>query len=129
MGSKTSLEKADYYTQKGGDICRTMAFGGLAFIWLLHLSIVGKENSLIGSTIPSELKLPAFLLIICLTIDALQYLSGAILWGIQGFKNPKSDSASHKIINFLLLSAVCLKLLAMGFAYIFLAFATKSLWW
>jgi len=129
MSSKTTIQKADYYTQKGGDICRTMAFGGLAFIWLLHLSVVGKSANLVDSTINGDLKLPAFLLLICLTIDAFQYLLGAILWGTQALKNSSANSADYRKTNQLLLVTVCSKLFFMVLGYVLLAIATKNLWW
>lgn len=63
----------DYVSGRLSDICRQLGFAGLAIIWLFK---TGREPE---QVIPLTLVLPGFLLVLALSFDLLQYLSGSLV--------------------------------------------------
>lgn len=74
-----SAYRSDYFTasKQLSDITRNMALSGIAIIWLFNRIEISKEpTNAIKQTIslPNELHLPLFLIILVLCLDFLQYL-------------------------------------------------------
>ncbi len=63
------------YTEKASDVARTLAFAGIALIWIFKVGDSGTPR------IPHRLLPPTFLLAGSLVFDLLQYVVGSILWG------------------------------------------------
>lgn len=70
--------KKDYYELSGlaSSACRQLAFAGIALIWIF------KSGDGSKICLPDSLLIPAGLLVLSLTCDMLQYVSGAIIWGL-----------------------------------------------
>ena len=66
----------DYFTGKMSDVCRQLAFAGIALIWILGL---GEDAN---ATLPQPLIFPALVLVVCLGLDAAQYAVASASWGI-----------------------------------------------
>jgi hypothetical protein len=78
---KKSVESARedyyYYTGKTSDIVRQLALAGVALIWLFRID---RETGI--DVVPSQLRVPAILIVACLAADLLQYVWGSAAWGI-----------------------------------------------
>ncbi len=66
----------EYYTGKASDINRNLALGGIAVIWIFKTTTNGNIS------IPDQLILPLFCLVISLSLDLLQYIVGGLIWCI-----------------------------------------------
>ncbi|MGA2669453.1 MAG: hypothetical protein ABSF32_11160 [Ignavibacteria bacterium] len=75
---KLSEFKADsyFYSSKVSDICRQLAFAGIAVIWIF------KNTDGVIPVIADSLVKPLFLFAVSLAFDLLQYISGTIVWTI-----------------------------------------------
>ena len=62
------------YSGKASDIARQLGFAGIALIWLFRTEVAGQPQ------IPDALLAPGLMIVIALTFDLLQYVSGAIVW-------------------------------------------------
>ncbi|HEY0025904.1 MAG TPA: hypothetical protein VGB24_23645 [Longimicrobium sp.] len=61
---------------KASDIARQLGFAGIALIWLFRTEVAGQPQ------IPDALLTPGLMIVIALTFDLLQYVSGAIVWSV-----------------------------------------------
>lgn len=68
------LDDYGYYSGKTSEISRSLAFAGIAIIWIFR----NPEGNLFNY----QLLLPLILLIITLSLDLAQYLLGSIFWGV-----------------------------------------------
>lgn len=66
----------DYYTAKTSEIIRNLALAGIAIIWLFRNP--DDRETLFADT----LLYPLWFLIISLSLDLLQYILGALFWGL-----------------------------------------------
>lgn len=90
---KLSEYKATYYefTGNASDAARSAAFAGIALAWVF------KVDDSSGPNLPSGLVLPTGLFALTLALDLLQYLIGAIIWGVfcrleeKKLSNPEKD--------------------------------------
>ncbi len=64
-----------WYTEKASDVARTLAFAGIALIWIFKVGDSGTPR------IPHRLLPPTFFLAGSLILDLLQYVVASILWG------------------------------------------------
>jgi len=66
-----------YYALSGkaSDVCRQLAFAGIALIWIF------KEDKGGPLAVPDALLLPAALFVIALALDLVQYVYGSLAWG------------------------------------------------
>ncbi len=62
------------YSKKTSDILRYLSLAGIGVIWIFRVQS-GNIFSL-----PKQLILPIFLLILSLVLDFLQYVAGSIIW-------------------------------------------------
>lgn len=98
-------------TGKASDVGRQLAFAGLAVVWIL------REAS--GNPIGETLLVPVLLLVVCLTLDLLQYVWCSFAWTIfynYHFEKTKSDKAQVDIpdwINWISYACFWLKILAL----------------
>jgi hypothetical protein len=63
------------FSGKVSEIARTLSLSGLAVIWIFKID--SKE----GPHVPQPLILPAFLLVLALALDFLQYVVQTAVWG------------------------------------------------
>jgi len=63
-----------YFSGKVSELCRNLAFAGIAIIWIF-------KTDKTGITIDKELILPLIVFVATLTFDLFQYLWGTIIWG------------------------------------------------
>jgi len=68
--------RADFYifSGKASDLCRQLAFAGIALIWVF------RANGLNGPTLPDTLTWPAALIVLALTFDLAHYLVASCIW-------------------------------------------------
>jgi hypothetical protein len=66
---------------KASDLARQLALAGLAVIWIFKTDTAG------AFAVPHELSLPAFLMMLTLGADLMQFACAALLWG--GFNRYK----------------------------------------
>ena len=75
---KEWLEEQQYYSGKASEATRTLAFAGVAVIWVFY-----EENPAQNSPhLDSNFILPLLLLTLSLTFDLLHYAAGAIIWNL-----------------------------------------------
>ena len=79
MKLSTYVEWHDSYSAKTSELVRTIAFGGLAIIWVFQVS-TGPD----GPKVPSALIPPMLFLALTLLCDLLQYVAGTLVWKIYG---------------------------------------------
>jgi hypothetical protein len=69
----------EWYSGKLSDVVRSLAFAGIAIIWIFRLTAQTPPR------IPNELLSPLFLLVLTLAFDLLQYLAATLIWGIYSY--------------------------------------------
>ncbi len=88
-GSRLSdfREAKDFYTGKASDVNRTLAFGGIAVVWMFR----NNQGQFLSGTgiIPDELEWPLILFIIALGLDLVQYTLASIIWTIFYHRHEK----------------------------------------
>ncbi len=126
-------EEFQYYTQKAGDIGRQLGLAGLAVVWLFHFAVADETGSpAIG--LNESFKTPVILFIASLGLDALQYLLGALLWGIAFHQDSGGRAYQDKgpniaaIVVPVYLIAVKLILMAVGYGYLLSALTDHTHW-
>ena len=68
-------ESYQFYSGKASDISRQLSLAALGIVWIFKVDHAG------ASTLPHALLLPSLLAVSALTVDLLQYVYGAIVWG------------------------------------------------
>jgi hypothetical protein len=120
MKLEDALENYQYYSGKASDLCRQLAFAGIALVWIF------KTGESIHASVPKELRPATLFMVITLSLDFLQYVVGSATWGIYnrqkeraGIKNDQEFRAPPWI-NYATLALYWTKLgiLACGYAYI-----------
>lgn len=120
------MKIADYWegfyshTGKASDVARQLSFGGLGLIWLFY-----KDKSVDSVVIQPELQLPAFIFVMALALDLVQYIVSSLVWGIwcrhaeRKLKGPKDnpDLEAPCFINFPANIVFLLKLALVIFGY------------
>lgn len=120
MKLKDARENYYYFSQKTSEIVRQLGFAGIALIWIFRTEVNGKQ------TIPGELIPPIGLIVIGLTFDLLQYIAGALSWGIynrykeQIGTNENAELFAPRQINWATIFFFWTKTIVMATAYIFL---------
>ena len=76
MELKEYLQAYYTYSEKASNITRQLGFAGIALIWVFRGT---NTNELL---VPHELILPGVFLILGLSCDLLQYVSGTLIWGL-----------------------------------------------
>jgi hypothetical protein len=86
--------KAYYeFSGKASEIARTLALSGLAVVWIF------KVDSKDGPHVPPQLVLPAFLFVLALALDFLQYVVQTAIWGIyQRYKERKGTKEKSEFL-------------------------------
>jgi hypothetical protein len=89
-------EKYEDESGKASDLVRQLAFAGIAVIWVFSGSslVAGRLH------VPSDLIWPGILLVSALTLDFLQYATGASIWGGYGRILEKHDVADDEEIDY-----------------------------
>jgi hypothetical protein len=122
-----SEARRGYYEQSGtaSSVARKAAYAGIAVVWVFNIPA---NHALLA--IPSQLRLVAFLLVVCLALDLLQYVFASLVWGafariLERRAHKQSAVTASMDAPFYLNwpSLVCFwgKLLVLVVAYIFLA--------
>jgi len=113
-----ALDNYYVHSEKSSNIARNLGFAGIALIWVFKVEVDGEPS------VPSGLLLPAFLLVLGLTLDFLQYVSASLLWGFFHRKKEKAgmaqdaDVEASRYINWPALSFFWTKLVVIFTAYI-----------
>ena len=76
MKLKDAREAYYEYTKKASEVARSLAFGGIALIWVFKTDVGGIPK------VPDALLLPAALLATSLAFDLLQGVAGSVIWGV-----------------------------------------------
>ena len=119
----------DYHSAKASDICRKLGFVGIGLIWAFKVT---KGTDII---IPGILRWAGIFLIIGLTTDFLQYLSGAVIWGWYHRYKEKNgttetdDFMALRKINWFVNTCFALKQIFIFSAYILLVIAMFNVFW
>ncbi|MGX8286483.1 hypothetical protein [Xanthomonas oryzae] len=78
---------------KASELVRQLSFAGIAFVWVLKKDGAGLDS------VPSDLHLPALIFAIALLTDYLQYVAGALMWGVYSrFKERNGQVPSDTLI-------------------------------
>lgn len=93
MKLKDWRDHAHKFTEKLSEINRQLAFAGIAIIWIFKIQ-VGNHYS-----IPSELLLPLFFIVVSLMLDLLHYLYQSIVWTLFHRRKEKQGVASEDDIK------------------------------
>ncbi len=108
------------YSAKASAVARNLGFAGIAIVWIFR---IGEGPH---CKIPPEL-LPATLLFaITLGLDLLHYVSGTVMWGAYHRAKERSglseevDFSAPAWLNWPMIGAFVLKVMAVGTAYVFL---------
>lgn len=75
---------------KLSDIVRSLGFAGIALIWMFNRDVAGSK------VLPDDLRLPAILIVIGLTLDMIQYLYHAIAYWIYFLVKEKSKDITKQ---------------------------------
>jgi hypothetical protein len=86
----SAIELFRQYTSKAGDVNRQFALAGIALIWLLN-------GQAIATPLKGNLNVAFWCITLSLTLDLLQYLIGAAMWGYN--HEVKDASTCRKTIN------------------------------
>ena len=89
---KLSVARDCYYGRSGdaSSVARQIAFAGIAVIWVFNRATPERPVGL-----PEELVHVAFLLVLALALDLLQYVVGSAIWGI--FARIHESRLRHRI--------------------------------
>jgi len=102
---------------KASELARTLAFSGIAIIWVFRTT--GSSSP----TIPRALAIPGGFLVLALSCDLLQYAVGAAFWGGFARRQELSGAASEdeflapRWINWPMLVFFWAKIASVGIAY------------
>jgi hypothetical protein len=105
---------------KASDIVRQLGFAGIALVWIFKTDQAGRF------LVPSDLFLPATLIVVGLSLDLLQYILGTAAWGIYNSVKERSGTIqtdeflAPRWINWPALVCFWGKIIVMGVAYVFL---------
>ncbi len=123
---KLKDSRENYYTHSGkaSDIVRQLGFAGIALIWIFKTEQGGRFQ------IPTELFLPATLVVIGLSLDLLQYVAATAAWGIFNRvmelrwqrlgKGPEDEFMAPPWINWAAIGFFWGKVVIMATAYVLL---------
>jgi hypothetical protein len=115
-----------FYTGKASDIGRQLCFAGIAVVWIFSgASVAGVVH------VKADLLRVALCLIIALTLDCLQYVYGAVAWGVfsrhqetkQNKQGKEATFVAPAWINRPTMTLFGLKLLSTTVAYVLLGIA------
>jgi len=129
MNIEDCRNKYYYNSRKAGDICRNLGLAGLALIWAFRVATPD------GVVIPQDMRWAGILLVAGLGFDFLQYVIGAIIWGIYQYLKEKQVSSENVVfgapgwINLPTNFLFYLKLIAIAFAYIFITISMFGSFW
>lgn len=73
-------EAKNFFTGETSRINRTLAFGGIAVIWIFRRNYT--PDSTITDIIPDQLQLPLILFVIALGLDLIHYGIASIIWTV-----------------------------------------------
>ena len=124
---KLTDARSAYYEHSGAasSIARKAAYAGIAVVWVFNAP---SGNSLVA--VPSQLRVVALLLVICLALDLLQYICATIIWGrfahILERRMHRSNSTCDEMdaptyLNWPSLLCFWGKLMALLVSYVYLA--------
>jgi hypothetical protein len=124
------LETSEWYSGKLSDVARQLAFAGIAVVWVFKIS----NGTLL--TVPKDLIPPLVLFVAGLGFDLLQYMAGAIVWGLFVWvKEKKHPDASQdpelerpSCLKLPISTFFVLKLIAVVCAYYLLIKYFWSIW-
>ena len=126
----TAEDQLIYYSEKAGDVVRTLALGAIAIIWLMHVSYVSTNKSPFSVPLDNALRGPIILIVLGLLTDAVHHVVGALLWATNARSCPTKDAMKHKrtlCTNFIL-AALKLILIACSYVWLIYTIYSKGFW-
>ncbi|MDX2041851.1 MAG: hypothetical protein SF097_11400 [Acidobacteriota bacterium] len=120
MKLKDARENYYYYSQKTSEITRQLGLAGIALIWVFKVDSGGRQS------VPLELVRPAWLIVLGLTLDFLQYSLASVVWGIYHRHKEKvgigedAEFLAPTSINWPTILFFWSKIIVMGIAYVYL---------
>jgi hypothetical protein len=127
--TKTNLshysESKNYFTGKASEVSRTIAFGGIAVVWLFRK---GSESSMPSADIiPDDLQWPLVLFVFSLGLDLLHYIFASLVWTLfyrwyeykiqKGWERDEDIVASrwnYRIIDFFFWMKIVFNMIGFG---------------
>ena len=109
-----------YFTGKASEVNRQLALAGIAIIWIFK----NPENS--TKLFPKALIEPILYLITSLSLDLLQYIVGALIWGlffeykeyqVNRKEIKKTDIKAPNFFSWIITGLFILKIIAMILAF------------
>ncbi|HKQ07931.1 MAG TPA: hypothetical protein VJ464_22585 [Blastocatellia bacterium] len=85
MKLEDSRENYYFFTGKVSDIVRQLGLAGIGLVWVFKIDVGGRP------VVPPDLATAAKWIVIGLGFDLLQYVYGALAWGIYNRYKEKSD--------------------------------------
>ena len=112
----TNEDLFKYYTGKAGDLNRQFGFVAVGVIWLFHGIEVHPGRELQQSLDP-YLFFALYTTLFSLSIDLIQYMIGALMWGYEFHKNPQKLAKECKSCIRWSNGLIAVKLFLMLMAY------------
>lgn len=129
---KLSNYRETYYefSGKASDCARSLAFAGIALVWIF------KTSDSPTPKIPNELILPTGFLVLTLAFDLLQYVVATAIWGFFQWSeerklqdiNEDPELGAHPCLKWPQNMFFVFKLCSIFFAYVFLSLYIWRLW-
>jgi hypothetical protein len=118
-----------YYTNRAGELSRSLGLVGVALIGALHGASAGEGDSLFSHPLDFWLKLAVITIVLSLAVDLAQYVVGVYQWRKE-FKDSQSAQADAVSRTCPINTATCfiytkLFLTTVSYALIFI-FVAKS---
>jgi hypothetical protein len=114
MAEETTEHYFQYYTQKAGDIARQLGLVGAVITWTFNVALKSEGFN-------SVLLWVLALIFLSLSIDAIQYIIGSLLWKNEWNKDSSKKAKDCTGTVRTLLFFIGIKLVVMLIAYFVLA--------
>lgn len=119
MDLKDARENYNYFSAQASTVVRQLSFAGIAIIWIFSGS-----GEPVDVVVPQDLLVPGLLLVAALASDLLQYVAGALPWGVyqrwREWKDKPDPFVAPRQINWPGNTFFGLKLLTASVAYLLL---------
>lgn len=130
---RLSQYRETYYefSGKASDVARSLAFAGIALVWIF------RSESVAGPRPESATLLPGAMFAVALAFDLLQYVSATVVWGLfQWFQERRlgsiasdPDLTTPSWLKWPQFSFFVLKLFVVILGYVFLTLFLWRAWW
>jgi hypothetical protein len=107
------------YSRRTSDVARSLAFAGIAIIWVFRSNIPGE------TILPRDLAWPGILIVVSLGLDLIHYVTATVIWGVFSRRKERegvgdAEFEAPRWINWPTNSLFAGKLLFLAGAYLLL---------